>query len=178
MVTKNNYINKAEFLCAMTEFKNENCKLKDSQHGNYIAQCIMDIAYNMGRSSKFRSYTWLPEMIEDGIENCIKYIDRFDPNHAKKNPFGYFGRIIFFAFLRRIKKEKQQQQIKYRILSDSEEVAKLISMNNNNNIDANTQGFIDQLNMMLAENEMMVEVKENVPKVKKAIKPGPLADFI
>ena len=57
-------------------------------------------------------------MISDGIENCLQYIDKFDPNMSS-NPFAYFTQIIYYAFIRRITKEKKQQQIKEKLLKES-----------------------------------------------------------
>jgi hypothetical protein len=54
-------------------------------------------------------------MICDGIENCIKYFDKFDPSKSS-NPFSYYTQIIYFAYLRRIAKEKQQYQLKHKII--------------------------------------------------------------
>jgi DNA-directed RNA polymerase specialized sigma24 family protein len=52
-------------------------------------------------------------MISDGIENCLMYFRNFDPNKSK-NPFAYFTQIIYYAFLRRIQKEKRQLYVKYK----------------------------------------------------------------
>ena len=41
----------------------------------------------------------------------------FNPNKIK-NPFAYFTQIIYYAFLRRIQKEKKQQYIKYKVFTD------------------------------------------------------------
>jgi DNA-directed RNA polymerase specialized sigma24 family protein len=56
-------------------------------------------------------------MILDGIENCIQYIDNFDPDKSS-NPFSYFTQIIYYAFLRRISKEKKQAYIKNKLVMD------------------------------------------------------------
>ena len=52
-------------------------------------------------------------MIADGIENCLQYFNNFDPSKSN-NPFAYFTQIIYFAFLRRIQKEKKQLYVKYK----------------------------------------------------------------
>ena len=54
-------------------------------------------------------------MISDGIENCLQYIGNFDPAKSS-NPFAYFTQVIYYAFLRRIQKEKKQLEIKTKIL--------------------------------------------------------------
>ena len=58
------------------------------------------------------------DMICDGIENCVQYIENFNPEKSK-NPFAYFTQIIYYAFLRRIQKEKRQLEIKNTILDKS-----------------------------------------------------------
>jgi hypothetical protein len=55
------------------------------------------------------------EMISDGIENCLQYIHNFDPEKSS-NPFAYFTQVIYFAFLRRIAKEKKQMEIKNKMI--------------------------------------------------------------
>ena len=52
-------------------------------------------------------------MISDGIENCVQYIHNFNPDKSE-NPFAYFTQIIWYAFLRRIQKEKKQMYIKFK----------------------------------------------------------------
>ena len=54
-------------------------------------------------------------MISDGIENCIQYMNNFNPEKSK-NPFAYFTQIIYYAFIRRIQKEKKQLYIKYKTM--------------------------------------------------------------
>jgi len=78
---------------------------------NYVGQCLMLIANRLSNKPNFYSYSYKEEMISDGIENCIMYIDNFDPEKSK-NPFAYFTQIIHYAFIRRIQKEKKQQYIK------------------------------------------------------------------
>ena len=56
-------------------------------------------------------------MILDGVENCIQYIHNFDPDKSG-NPFSYFTQIIFYAFLRRIKKEKKQTYVKQKLIAE------------------------------------------------------------
>lgn len=73
----------------------------------------MKIATNLALMPKFRNYTFIDEMRLDGIENVLQYIDNFDPKKYN-NPFAYITKIIYYAFLRRIAKEKKQSYIKYK----------------------------------------------------------------
>ena len=73
----------------------------------------MLIAENLSHKYNFAQYTFRDEMVSDAIENCVMYFDNFDPKKSK-NPFAYFTQIIYFAFIRRIQKEKKQLYIKYK----------------------------------------------------------------
>lgn len=53
-------------------------------------------------------------MISDAVENCLQYFHNFDPVKYDK-PFAYFSQVIWWAFVRRIDKEKKQQYIKYKM---------------------------------------------------------------
>jgi len=85
---------------------------------NYVGHCILLIASRLSLKPNFVNYSYREEMISDGIENCISYFDNFDPKKSN-NPFAYFTQIIYFAFLRRIQKEKKQMYIKHKTLENS-----------------------------------------------------------
>jgi hypothetical protein len=72
-------------------------------------------------------------MIADGVENCLMYFSNFDPTKTQ-NPFAYFTQIIYYAFLRRIQKEKKQMYIKCKVTEqmgvlDEYELQELEEMN-------------------------------------------------
>ena len=85
---------------------------------NYIAESFLKIAEHLSYRPNFMNYPYREEMVGDGIENCLMYAHNFDPEKSK-NPFSYFTQIIYFAFLRRIEKEKKQSYIKYKIMEDN-----------------------------------------------------------
>ena len=86
--------------------------------GNYIGSCFLKIATHLSYRPNFINYMYKDDMVCDGIENCIQYIDNFNPAKSK-NPFAYFTQIVYYAFLRRIAKEKRQLDIKDKILEKS-----------------------------------------------------------
>ena len=114
----NHYINNADFLKALIEYK-EKCDVATAAGKtepaipNYIGECFLKIADHLSRKPNFVSYSFRDEMISDGIENCLMYFRNFDPTKSK-NPFAYFTQIIYYAFLRRIMKEKKQLYVKYK----------------------------------------------------------------
>lgn len=83
---------------------------------NYIGECFYMIARRLATKANFASYSYSDEMISDGIEDCVRYIDTFDPKRTN-NPFAYFTQTIKNAFIRRIQKEKKQQIIKIENMS-------------------------------------------------------------
>ena len=111
---KVHYVNNKQFLEAIVERKlllkeAEESDLPKPQVTNYLGECILKIANHLSYRPNFINYTYRDEMISDGIENSLQYIDNFDPEKSK-NPFAYFTQIIYFAFVRRITKEKKQQK--------------------------------------------------------------------
>jgi hypothetical protein len=119
--TKNaHYIDNKEFLRAISEYREKVLAAKESGDDkprvtNYLGECMVKIANHLAYKSNFVNYTFRDEMILDGIENCITYIDNFDPEKSK-NPFAYFTQITYYAFLRRIQKEKKQMDTKSRYI--------------------------------------------------------------
>jgi hypothetical protein len=84
----------------------------------YVGECILMIANRLSTKPNFVNYSFRDEMIGDGIENCVSYFDNFDPEKSD-NPFAYFTQIIYFAFIRRIQKEKKQQYIRHKTAENS-----------------------------------------------------------
>jgi hypothetical protein len=112
------YINNADFCRALSEYK---ASVKDAKENdrekpaipNYIGECFIKIAEGLSHKPNFINYPFRDEMISDGIENCIMYFENFDEKKSS-NAFAYFTQIIYYAFLRRIQKEKKQLYVKYK----------------------------------------------------------------
>ena len=121
------YVDNKVFLQAMTDWKNK-CKIAEEEQKdlpkedkqrpmvtNYIGECFLKIANHLSYRPNFINYTYRDEMIADGIENCLQYCGNFDPEKSK-NPFAYFTQIIYYAFLRRIAKEKKQTHVRNKMI--------------------------------------------------------------
>jgi len=113
-----NYVNNKSLLEALIQYKAdckeaEECGDPTPKIPEYIGECIFLISTRLATKPNFSGYSYKDDMISDGIENCIQYIHNFDPEKSQ-NPFAYFTQIIWFAFLRRIQKEKKQMYIKFK----------------------------------------------------------------
>jgi len=120
---KEHYVNNKEFLAAMVEYtKNVNRAKRKKEPKppvtDYIGSCFLKIANHLSYRPNFINYTFRDDMISDGIENCLQYLDNFNPRKSN-NPFAYFTQIIYYAFIRRIQKEKKQVTIKNRLITES-----------------------------------------------------------
>jgi hypothetical protein len=115
-----NYINNKEFLQLLVDYyeKCDEAKLNDKPKPRIpekIGECFLMIATKLSNKGNFVGYTYKDEMVSDALENCIMAVNSFNPEKSK-NPFAYFTQIIWYAFLRRIEKEKKQTYIKYKSL--------------------------------------------------------------
>ena len=122
-VQSEHYVNNKEFLEALVIFKAQCARAEEAGEkrppiSNYIGECFLKIATHLSYKPNFVNYMFREDMICDGIENCVQYIQNFNPDKSK-NPFAYLTQIIYYAFLRRIQKEKRQLEIKNKILDKS-----------------------------------------------------------
>lgn len=117
------YVNNEDFLKAIDLYQKACKEAEESGEDkpmipNYLGECILKIATKLANRPNFINYSYKDDMILDGIENCIQYFDNFDPAKSK-NPFAYFTQIIWYAFLRRIDKEKKQSYIRGKLIRDN-----------------------------------------------------------
>ena len=117
------YVNNKEFLAAIIDYKDEiiiaeKRGLPKPVIPRYIGECLLKIATHLSFKPNFVNYMFKDDMVCDGIENCVQYINNFNPDKSR-NPFAYFTQIIHYAFLRRIQKEKRQLDIKQKIIEKS-----------------------------------------------------------
>lgn len=120
------YVNNADFSQAVVNYVTLVNESKDKGDNpptvpDYIAQCFLRIAEGLSHKHNFIRYTYREEMVMDAVENCLKAIENYDIEAAtrtgKPNAFAYFTQITWFAFLRRIAKEKKQQDVKMKYLT-------------------------------------------------------------
>ena len=119
---KEHYVDNKLFLKAMTDWrlkyeKSSKLNRKNPTVTNYIGECFLKIANHLSYRPNFINYTYRDDMISDGIENCLQYMSNFNPEKSN-NPFAYFTQIIYYAFIRRIQKEKKQQEVKQKMIAN------------------------------------------------------------
>lgn len=122
------YVNNADFSQAVVDYVKTVQEAKKNKEQlpivpDYIAQCFLRIAEGLSHKSNFIRYTYREEMVMDAVENCLKAIENYNLEAAtrtgKPNAFAYFTQITWYAFLRRIAKEKKQQDVKMKYLASS-----------------------------------------------------------
>jgi DNA-directed RNA polymerase specialized sigma subunit len=116
------YVDNKKFLSELIKYKEKVTKAKEKDLpkpmvSNYLGECFLKIATHLSYKANFINYTYRDDMISDGIENCLVAVEKFDPEKSS-NPFAYYTQIIYFAFVRRIQKEKKQQATKYKMLEN------------------------------------------------------------
>jgi len=122
------YVNNADFSQAVVDYVTEVREAEKNQQPlpivpDYIAQCFLRIAEGLSHKSNFIRYTYREEMVMDAVENCLKAINNYNLETATRtgrpNAFAYFTQISWYAFLRRIAKDKKQQDVKMKYLAKS-----------------------------------------------------------
>lgn len=152
--TKNfHYVNNAEFSQAVVDYVKTVNEAKENNQPlpivpDYIAICFLKIAENLSHKSNFIRYSYREEMVMDAVENCLKAIENYNVDATtrtgKPNAFSYFTQIIWYAFLRRINKEKKQQDIKQKYMSQSG-VEAFIFLGDNDASQSSANNFVDVL---------------------------------
>jgi len=118
---RNNFLDNKKFYAAIIEHRKacEDAELMEKplpKIPRYIGKCFLDIAEHLSMRPNFSNYMYRQDMVMDGVENCVLYWRRFDPEKSK-NPFSYFTTVCWYAFVRRIGKEKKQIEICDKIIS-------------------------------------------------------------
>ena len=148
---KPHYVNNREFSYAVVDYVKE-CRVSDEQGvsrpkvTDYIATCFMKICEGLSHKPNFVRYTYRDEMVMDGVENCLKAIYNYNIDAATRtgqpNAFSYFTQIAYFAFIRRITKEKKQVDIKFKFMEQADVEQFMVGIDQNSPVD---NAFIDTL---------------------------------
>lgn len=119
----NHYVNNRQLHEALTEYIKQ-VKLADAEQRerpripDYVASCILAICARLALKPIFANYPFVEEMKSDGIQNSIEYLHNYDPERYQ-NPFAYLTQIAYWAFVRRIQKEKKYLYTKLKVTQHS-----------------------------------------------------------
>ena len=185
------YVNNADFSTAVTDYvtildQHKAKKTEPPKVPDYIAQSFLRIAEGLSHKSNFVRYTYREEMVMDAVENCLKAIANYNLEAAtrsgKPNAFSYFTQISWYAFLRRIAKEKKQQDIKAKYITQSG-FEEFIANTDDKQTKLVAQRFVDKLRDRIdrvreADQEMKKIVKVERKKRKVESKDSDLTEFM
>ena len=168
----NHYVDNKKLFQAMKEYREavQSSKANNTKRPEiprYVGECILLIGKRLAMKPNFANYSYKEEMISDGIENCICYIDNFDPAKSD-NPFAYFTQIIYFAFLRRIAKEKKQMYIKHKTFENSMLFDQLVEQSEWDDVTYHPHNDFDNDNV----SEFIKNFEANAAKKKEKGKTG------
>jgi len=158
---KPHYVSNKDFSNAVVEYCTtvKEAKEQGKPHPvvtNYIATCFLKIAEGLSHKGNFVRYTYREEMVMDAVENCLKAIENYDIEAAtrsgKPNAFAYFTQISWYAFLRRIQKEKKQQDIKMKYIAEAHISAFM---------DGDGEGFSQQASPFIDTLRQRIDVVKN-----------------
>ena len=166
MAKKKHYVDNTRLYNELIDARELAEKTGEYRINNYIGQSFMDIASGLSNRPNFINYTFKEDMVFDGVENCVRYCHNFNPDKSK-NPFSYFTQIIYYAFLRRIEKEKKQSYIKYKMteLSNVDEMVE--SDSSNPNIDKSYNIYQYDFSNFEEFEKRAKEIKEKVGKLEE-----------
>lgn len=162
------YVDNEKFLQALLAHKEE-CRLAIEEGKekpilpNYIGECFIKIANHLAFKGNFINYSFRDDMISDAIENCLVAAEKFDPEKSA-NPFAYYTQIVYFAFIRRIQKEKKQQATKYKMLENIN-IDEIITQETDSNDFSNQ--FMEYVRKQL---DYVDPERRNVPIAQKSAK--------
>ena len=185
------YVNNADFSTAVVSYVEKVEKARKEETDipkvpDYIAQCFLRIAEGLSHKANFIRYTYREEMVMDAVENCLKAIGNYNLEAAtrtgKPNAFAYFTQITWYAFLRRITKDKKQQEIKLKYLTKSG-VESFVDVGLESVGADQASFFVDTLRDRIqrvrnTDNEMKEIVKKERKKRKVKIADSDLSEFL
>ena len=178
---KQHYVDNEKFLVVMTEYRNayleskENGEEQKPMIPDYAGECFLKIAERLSHRPNFINYAFREEMVSDGIENCVMYASNFNPEKSS-NPFAYFTQITYYAFLRRIEKEKKQLYIKYKTMDEFSSLEDNSDMDSVSDASAISSGASPLSADKRASIYDFIATFEEKKRAKKRVKPVPKKD--
>jgi methyl-accepting chemotaxis protein len=185
------YVNNRDFSNAVVEYVTEaNAAIDAGKQApvvpNYIAECFLKICEGLSRKSNFVRYSYREEMVMDAVENCLKAIKNYNVENAtrsgKPNAFGYFTQIAWFAFIRRIQKEKKQQDAKLRFIAEAGLDEFMVDADEDPQVAKAVQNFVDNLRRRIDDvkekDQKFDTYKKKMTNKRTVVADSDLTDFL
>ena len=173
---KAHYVNNKEFSQAVMDYAIEANAAREKGKPtptvtDYIAKCFIRIAEGLSHRPNFVRYTYREEMVMDAVENCLRAIGNYNIETATRtgrpNAFSYFTQICYFAFIRRITKEKRQQDIKFRFI-EKMGIEDFVQAGMDNETAQETMAYVDTLRQRISTvRQKDTAIKEFAKKEKQ-----------
>lgn len=170
------YVDNKKFSLAVVEYVEQVNKARDKGANipkvtDYIATCFMKISEGLSHRPNFVRYTYREEMVMDAVENCLRAIGNYNIETATRtgrpNAFSYFTQICYFAFIRRITKEKKQQDIKFRFI-ERMGIEDFVAMGMDTEGAEQTAAYVDTLRERISAVKTKDEAIKQFAKEEKA----------
>ena len=150
-----NYINNRDFHNAIVKYYEDG----EKEISKYLVECFLEIAKRLAQKKQFRYYTYIEDMKQDALVNCIKALRRRRYTSDKSNPFAYFTTVIYNAYLITIKKENKQKELEEKHYTDNRDT--LYSNSGNTEADTVMKDFVDDYYRQFKSYD--VNLKESAP---------------
>lgn len=181
------YVNNKEFTQAVIDWCGEvNAARAKGEDGppltNYISECIFKLADGLSHKAQFIGYPFREDMVMDAVENMLRVLDKAtfsdkaQTRSGTPNAFGYFTQIAWYAFVRRIMKEKKEYQTKLKFIAEMNLEEFIADADEDPEVARVVQQFVDNLRSKIddmkdkkqKEEEKKIVTKKKVGNKRKS----------
>jgi DNA-binding Lrp family transcriptional regulator len=171
------YVNNKEFSAAVVEYVREVNEADAAgdpipEVPDYIAECFLKIAEGLSHKSNFVRYTYREEMVMDAVENCLKAVKNYNIDAATRtgspNAFAYFTQISYYAFLRRLQREKRQYDIRTKFMEESG-LEGFLEEGGSQHVVSDSAAFVDSLRERIDQVHVRDQVLKDFEREQKRL---------
>lgn len=107
------YINNKEFTILIIQEQDKCAANPNHKISPRLIELLFILNQRLSGKNNFKNYTYKEDMIQEGLYDCVKAVQRGVFDRKRDNGFAYFTEIAKNAFKRWIKSEKHQSNIKW-----------------------------------------------------------------
>lgn len=94
--------------------------MKQGQMTDKFAMMLQMLAQRISKKANYANYTYIDDMRSYALVQLMGTWNRFDPNKSDKpNPFSYYTTCIQHSYIQFLKKEKQQREIRDKMMTQN-----------------------------------------------------------